>query len=131
VSLHDIDAVQGHAAATLERREAEVARVRELVAEQVTSFDQWLQARRAVGQIVQLRERAEAMRQEELRRLAPGLSERERAAVDRVTRSIMRALLHGPTVALRRGDRAEVGDLLAQAFARTRLRDGLDGFAPR
>ena len=131
VRLHDIDAVQGHAVATLERREAEVAQVRKLVSEQVSAFDQWLQARRAVGQIVRLREQAEAIRQDELRRLAAGLSERERAVVDRATRSIMRALLHGPTVALRRGDRGEVGDLLAQAFARTRLRDGLDGFVPR
>ena len=80
---------------------------------------------------MRLRERAEALRQEELRRLAPTLSETERAAVDRATRSIMRALLHGPTVALRRGDRGEVGDMLARAFARTRLRDGLDGLAAR
>ncbi|HEY3109004.1 MAG TPA: glutamyl-tRNA reductase [Chloroflexota bacterium] len=130
VTLHDIDAIQDHAAATIERREGEVARARALIAEQVASFDEWLQARRAVGQIVRLRGRAEAMRQEELRRLAPALSERERSAVDRATRTIMRALLHGPTVALRRGDSAEVGDLLAQAFARTRLRDGLDDLAP-
>jgi glutamyl-tRNA reductase len=131
VTLHDIDAVQGRAAATIGRREGEVARARALVAEQVAAFDEWLQARRAAGQIVRLRERAEAMRQEELRRLAPALSERERIAIDRATRTIMRALLHGPTVALRRGDRGEVGDLLTQAFARTRLRDGLDDRAPR
>jgi O-antigen/teichoic acid export membrane protein len=69
--------------------------------------------------------------QAELRRVAGGLSERERQAVDRATRTVLRSLLHGPTVALRRGDRTEAGDLLAQAFARTRLRDGLDDLAPR
>jgi glutamyl-tRNA reductase len=124
VTLYDVDAVQGHAAASVERRESEVERVRDLVDLQVAAFDEWLAARRAAAQIVRLREQAEALRQEELRRVSGRLSERERAAVDQATRAVLRSLLHGPTVALRRGDNGEAGELLASAFARTRQRDG-------
>jgi glutamyl-tRNA reductase len=124
--LYDIDEVQGHAAASIERRAGEVARVRELVEAQVGSFEEWLAARRAARQIRRLRERAEELRQEEVRRVAGRLSDAERAAVDQATRAVVRSLLHGPTVALRRGGESQVGELLASAFARTRLRDGLD-----
>jgi len=55
-----------------------------------------------------------------------GLSERERAAVDRATRAVLRTLLHGPTVALRKGENPDVAALLAAAFTRTRLQDGLE-----
>lgn len=122
VTLYDVDTVQGQAEANVERRAAEVDRVRAMVSDQVAAFEEWTAARRATAQIVRLRDRAEALRQEELRRVAGRLSERERAVVDQATRAVLRSLLHGPTVALRRGESA-AGDVLAEAFARTRLRD--------
>lgn len=126
VRLYDVDEVQGRAAANVERRQSEVVRVRELVDGQVAAFEEWLSARRAAAQITRLREQAEALRLAELRRVTAGLSERERQAVDRATRAVLRTLLHGPTVALRKGENAAVAALLAAAFTRTRARDGLE-----
>jgi glutamyl-tRNA reductase len=126
VRLYDVDEVQGRAALAVERRQGEVEAVRALVAAQVTQFEEWLHARRAAAQIVRLRDRAEALRQEEVRRATVGLSERERVAVDRATRAVLRSLLHGPTVALRKAGDPSVADLLAEAFKRTRVRDGVD-----
>ncbi len=123
VTLRDVDAVQGFAATSVRRRTEEIDRVRAMVLDQVAAFEEWAAARRATARIVHLRERAEALRQEELRRVGARLTERERAAVDLATRAVLRSLLHGPTVALRRGDPG-AGDLLAVAFARTRERDG-------
>ncbi len=124
VTLYDVDMVQGHAAASIQRRTDEVQRVRQMVAEEVVSFEKFLSARRAASLIVRLRAQAEALRQEEVARVTSRLSERERQAVDLATRSVLRSLLHGPTIALRTGENAAFGNLLADAFARTRQRDG-------
>jgi glutamyl-tRNA reductase len=119
VRLHDIDAIQLRAAADRERRGAEVARVRALVEAEVAAFGGWLAARQGAPAIRRLRAAAEGRRQAEVARAARGLSERERAAVDRATRAVLNALLHGPTVALRRGDGA-LAVRLAEALERDR-----------
>jgi hypothetical protein len=106
VRLHDLDAIQARAAADRDRRGAEVWRVQALVEAETAAFDHWLRARRAVPTIRRVRAAAERRRQTELALATRGLSGRERAAVDRATRAVLNALLHGPTVALRRGDEA-------------------------
>jgi glutamyl-tRNA reductase len=103
VRLHDLDAIQARAAADRDRRGAEVLRVQALVEAQTAAFDRWLRARRAAPLIRQLRAAAESRRQTELAVATRGLSDPERAAVDRATRVVLNALLHGPTVALRSG----------------------------
>ena len=124
VALFDVDMVQGHAAASIQRRTDEVQHVRQMVADEVVAFDKFLSARRASTLIVRLRAQAETLRQDEVARVSGRLSERERQAVDQATRAVLRSLLHGPTMALRTGDNAVLGNLLADAFARTRKRDG-------
>jgi hypothetical protein len=72
-------------------------------------------ARQAAPTIRRVRAAAERRRQTELALATRGLSVRERAAVDRATRAVLNALLHGPTVALRHGDEAQ-GEPLIQAL---------------
>ena len=119
VRLHDLDALQARAAADRDRRGAEAYRVLALVETETAAFERWLRARQAAPLIRQLRDLAERRRQTELAVATHGLSSRERAAVDRATRAVLTALLHGPTVALRRGDQA-VGTPLIQALERDR-----------
>jgi glutamyl-tRNA reductase len=106
VRLHDLDAIQARAAADRDRRGAEVGRVQALLEAETAAFDRWLRARQAAPTICRVRAAAERRRQTELALATRGLSGRERAAVDRATRAVLNALLHGPTVALRRGDEA-------------------------
>jgi glutamyl-tRNA reductase len=122
VRLYDIDAVQARAAADRGRRGAEVARVRALIEAEVATFERWLEARRAAPAIGRLRAAAERRRQAELAEATRGLGPGERAAVDRATRAVMNALLHGPTVALRDGapDGAALAGRLADVLARDR-----------
>ena len=117
VQLHDLDAVHARAAANREQRGAEVMRVQALVELEVAAFDRWLCARQAAPSIRRLRSVAEERRQAELAAATRGLSEREHVAVDRATRAVLNAILHGPTVALRRGDEA-LGDHLVEALTR-------------
>jgi glutamyl-tRNA reductase len=121
VRLHDIDAIQTRTLADRARRGAEVPRVEALIDAEVAAFGRWLGARHAAPTIRRLRAAAECRRQAELDRASRGLSARERAAVDRATRAVVNALLHGPTVALRHGDDA-LADRLAAMLAPERSR---------
>jgi glutamyl-tRNA reductase len=100
VVLADLDGLR----AVLETDEAprrEVERVRALIAEETGAFMGGQREARLVPTIRDLRARAERARQQELARAASrlaGLDERQRAAVDAVTRGLVNKLLHDPMV---------------------------------
>jgi glutamyl-tRNA reductase len=100
VVLADLDGLR----AVLETDEAprrEVERVRALIAEETGAFMGGQREVRLVPTIQALRARAERARQQELARAASrltGLDERQRAAVDAVTRGLVNKLLHDPMV---------------------------------
>jgi glutamyl-tRNA reductase len=100
VVLADLDALR----AVLEtdegpRRESE--RVRALIARETAAFMAGRREARLVPTIRALRARAEQARQQELARAATrlaGLDDRQRAAVEAVTRGLVNKLLHDPMV---------------------------------
>jgi glutamyl-tRNA reductase len=100
VVLADLDGLR----AVLETDEAprrEVERVRALISEETGAFMGGQREARLVPTIRALRARAERARQQELARAASrlaGLDERQRAAVDAVTRGLVNKLLHDPMV---------------------------------
>jgi len=102
VRVLDVDAV----AATVATgpATAEVEHARALVADEVVAFTAWQQARRVEPTITALRAHAERIRSRELDRAGPrlaGLDERQRAAVEQLSRGIINRLLHDPTVRLK------------------------------
>jgi glutamyl-tRNA reductase len=104
----------------------EVARARRIVDEEADRFLAWTRASQVDPTIRAVRERAEVVRVGELDRLAgrlASLDDRQRAAVEALTRGIVNTLLHEPTVRLR--ELADRGGAEAHADA---LRDlfGLD-----
>ncbi|HEX2030026.1 MAG TPA: glutamyl-tRNA reductase [Actinomycetota bacterium] len=120
VRVADIDALRDVVADA--RREAEdaVARVREIVGEETARYAAQRRAARLAPLIEALHARGEEVRGTELRRAASrlaGLSEREREAVDAVTRAIVRKLLHHPVVRLKELAGRGPGDPVAQALA--------------
>jgi glutamyl-tRNA reductase len=100
VFLYHMDDLQTIVSENLARRSGELARAEAIVTEEVSRFGQWLQSREIVPTIVGLRQRFEAIRQSELRRLEPkmsGLTPEARARVDEITRLIVEKLLLTPT----------------------------------
>src|SRR5207253_3118802 len=81
------------------------AGVQAIIAEEVSAFRRWLHARSVADTISDLRQHADALRQQELartmRQLAPSLSERETAALQEFTRRLVNKLLHAPTLRLK------------------------------
>ncbi|HEY5539981.1 MAG TPA: glutamyl-tRNA reductase [Coriobacteriia bacterium] len=104
VYLYNIDDLNGVVSANLEERmhEAELAEV--IIAEEMDSFETWLESMEVVPTVAAIRNRAEAIRQAELEKAIKrlgGLSEKELATVDALTASIVNKMLHGPTQRLK------------------------------
>jgi glutamyl-tRNA reductase len=100
VVLADLDALR----AVLETDDGprqEVERVRALISQETAAFMGGQREARLVPTIRALRARAEQVRQQELARASArlaGLDERQRAAVEAVTRGLVNKLLHDPMV---------------------------------
>ena len=93
-------------------RQREMMEAEVLLQEEATAFNAWREALSAVPTINQLQERANAFREEELKRCTrklsgANLSEREMEAVERLSRGIVNKMLHGPMTHLRKTESIE------------------------
>ena len=104
VQLYDIDdlnlVIDQHRA----QRQAAVAQVEDIVAEEVAAYGEWLNGRQVAPVIVDLRRKAEAVAAAEveqaLRRMGD-LDQREQEIVAQMAQRIVNKLLHEPTRVLR------------------------------
>ncbi len=120
VFAYDLDELQQVASENLERRQAEVASVEEMVESHVAKFMKWLGSQRVLPTIVALRQKAEAIRRAELERLGnrmDGMAESQREMVERLTERIISRLLHEPTVKLKDLAAGDRGATYAMAIA--------------
>jgi len=119
VTLLDMDDLRAFAEAGIAGRRGEIAKVEAIIAEEVQRFLDASVAREAAPLVAALRERAEQVRQAELTRLAArldGLDDRQRQAVEALTRGILNKLLHEPTVRLKDAAGSPRGESLAAAL---------------
>ena len=104
VFLYNIDDLRTIVSENLARRRAQVEHAEAMVVKEVEGFMAWLRSRRAIPTLVALRQRFEAIRQAELKRLEPKLSALSpvaRKRVDEVTRLLVEKLLLTPTEQLK------------------------------
>jgi glutamyl-tRNA reductase len=104
VFLYNIDDLQGIVQENLFRRQSEMERAEAIVSEEVERFAAWRRSRGAIPTVVALRQRFDAIRRSELRRLDGKLSALPpdaRARMDEVTRLIVEKLLVEPTEQLK------------------------------
>ena len=108
VRLFNIDDLEATVAANVRERHAEAPKVTAIIDEEVSVFQSWLVARRAVPTIVALQQRAESIRQAELARTSSvlaRLSEAPRRRIEALTLAIQKKLLH-QSIALLRAEAA-------------------------
>ena len=104
VFLYNVDDLQTIVSENMSRRAAELERAEAIVSEELAKFAAWQRSRGAIPTVVALRQRFEAIRQSELRRLENKLGPLPpdaRARVDEVTRLIVEKLLVEPTEQLK------------------------------
>ncbi|MDQ4081439.1 MAG: glutamyl-tRNA reductase [Actinomycetota bacterium] len=118
-SLYDLDALGEALGAPIAERRAELTASEAIVAEEAAQFSGWLRSLQALPVIKALRDRAEAIRREELARNRGGLgalSQGEREAVETLTAQIVNKLLHEPTVRMKAAAAEERGRPYAGAL---------------
>jgi glutamyl-tRNA reductase len=119
IHLYNLDDLQAGVSQGIHFRMQEVEHVQSIVAIEVSAFERWLRSLSVVDTISDLRQRVDALREQELvrtlRQLSSSLSEREAAAIHELTTRLVNKLLHTPTLRLK--DAAAVGQGHAYAEA--------------
>lgn len=119
VTLLDMDDLRSFAEAGMAGRRREVARVRDLVDEEVARYLGTTAARGAAPLVAALRARGEEVRAGEMQRFASRLDRldpRDREAVEALTKRILGKLLHEPTVRLKESAGSPRADRLGEAL---------------
>jgi glutamyl-tRNA reductase len=119
VEVLDLDDLRAFARAGLEDRRREIARVHGIIDEEVTDYLGDVQARQAAPVVSALHTRAEGIRVAELARFRArldGLDQRQRDAVEALTRGVVAKLLHEPTVRLKDVAGTPRGERLAETL---------------
>ncbi len=119
VTLLDMDDLNRFAERGRVERRAEVGRVRTIVDDEVVRFAAVRSAQEVAPLISELHGRAERVRSAELARFdarLADLDDRERAAVESLTKALVAKLLHDPTVRLKSAAGTPTGSRLADAM---------------
>ncbi len=105
VYVYDIDDLQGVIDLNREERRNHAQTAEHIVNEETIKFRKWMNTLSVVPMIVSVREKAETIRQNEIRKTfsqLPDLSDREKEAIEILTQSIIKKLLHDPIVFLKK-----------------------------
>jgi glutamyl-tRNA reductase len=110
VYVYDIDDLQGIIELNREDRKREAEKAEYIISEEIIKFQSWLTTLDVVPTIIAMREKAENIRLNELQRTfsqLPELSDKERQAIEMLTGSIVKKLLHDPIVFLKKKAKRE------------------------
>lgn len=116
VELRDIEDLRSVVDENAERRKAELPKVRSIVEEAVTDFSAWERSLALGPAIEGLRVWAEAIRSEEVRKLARDADPDSLDKIDRATKALVNKLLHHPMVRMRDLVRGKDGQVYLEAF---------------
>jgi len=108
--LYDVDDLTSVIEENIGERKREAVHGEAIVEEEVDRFWRWFEKLEVVPTIVELRERAEAVRREEVARTLakmPRLDDEDRTRIEQMTSAIVNKILHQPTSALKAGRKPE------------------------
>ncbi len=104
VYLYDIDDLQGVVDLNLKGRQKEADAAEQIVVEEVETFLAWMNSLDAIPTIVELKDKIESIRKAELEKTLSklnGIGEKETKAIEELSNSIVKKILHTPLIALK------------------------------
>jgi glutamyl-tRNA reductase len=104
VYLYDVDDLRGVVDTNILERQKEAKKAEDIIEEEIETFKKWLSSLDSVPTVIALREKAEAIKKEEMEKLMnrlPEIGEKEKKAIEGLASSIVNKLIHAPTVALK------------------------------
>ncbi|MGD9031535.1 MAG: glutamyl-tRNA reductase [Desulfobacteraceae bacterium] len=105
VYVYDIDDLKGVVEINIAQRKEEAVKAERIVQEEVLKFEKWIKTLEVVPTIVSIREKAEAIRQAEIRRSLSGLGPldpSQKKAIEILTLSLAEKIINDPIVVLKR-----------------------------
>jgi len=127
VYLYDVDDLRGVVDTNILERQKEAKKAEDIIEEEIETFKKWLSSLDSVPTVIALREKAEAIKKEEVEKLLnrlPEIGEKEKKAIEGMAGSIINKLIHAPTVALR--EDSEDKDIMIATIKRLYELDGED-----
>jgi len=125
VFYHDIDSLNIIVEQNLEKRKAEIPKVKAIIEEETANFFNWYNSLEAAPTIKILRDHFESVRNEEVEKNINKFSETDREKLDIITKRIINKLLHHPTVELKKNNETNT-DESAQRISIIRELFGID-----
>jgi glutamyl-tRNA reductase len=119
VFLHTIDSLDLLIQKNLKRRKEEVPRVEEILDQELDHFRSWVRGLEAEPIVAQMQKQAEKIRQRELAEALSHFPPETHEDLERLTRSLVRKILHHPSTQLRgRGGNHDLSrlDLVRELF---------------
>jgi glutamyl-tRNA reductase len=119
VYLYDIDDLQHVINANMEERQKEAENAMEIIKEEVTKFNNWFSTLDVVPTIIEMRNRAEEMRKNEVDKTLKNLShlsENDQKAIHQLTQSLVNKILHKPTINLKKKIQSKDGHVYLKAI---------------
>jgi glutamyl-tRNA reductase len=107
VFLHTVDSLDHLIQRNLKLRREEVPRVEEILVQELTHFRSWFRGLEAAPLIAQLQRQAERIREHELAAVRSRFPAETHDELERLTRSLVRKILHHPSSRLRARDGGE------------------------
>ncbi len=104
VYLYDVDDLRGVVDTNILERQKEARKAEDIIEEEIETFNKWLSSLDSVPTVIALREKAEAIKKEEIEKLLnrlPEIGEKEKKAIEGLASAIVNKLIHAPTVALK------------------------------
>ena len=108
VFYHNIDSLNIIVEQNLEKRKAEIPKVKNIIDEELTSFFNWYNSLEAAPAIKNLRDHFEAIRVEEVGKNKNKFSSDDQEKLEIITKRIINKILHQPTVELKKNSESGV-----------------------
>ncbi|HEX9940987.1 MAG TPA: glutamyl-tRNA reductase [Thermoanaerobaculia bacterium] len=118
VFLHTVDSLDHLIQRNLKRRKEEVPRVEEIIDQELSHFRAWFRGLEAEPLVARLQKQAERIRQQELADALSRFPAETHEDLERLTRSLVRKILHHPSSRLRAKDGEDLSrlDLVRELF---------------
>lgn len=104
VFLYDVDNLTDVVNTNKEERRKEADKAEAIIDDEIETFERWQSSLDSVPTIVAIREKADALKNEELEKIfnkLPDLGEKEKKAVEQLATTLVNKLIHPPMVALK------------------------------
>jgi len=129
IRLYDIDDLNRGVERAIENRENEIPKVERIIDDEYQAFKEYFATLDVVPVIVEMRQYADSIRQNELEktlRKLEGLHPKDKEKIKALTHSIVQKILHGPTICLREEANGPNGEKYANAASKLFGLNGLE-----